>query len=114
MTDWNDMAEPGKPLHQFVPTLAGEPPSMRSHLRMPKPAWLFMFPPLLWAAIVMGCDSGPDLNDPAVKKYLAARREAVQRQEAVANKALQKRFGKKAPAIKLIRGAIGTGQPPAQ
>ena len=47
MADRNVMAKQRKPVPQSVPSLAGGPATMRLHLRMPKPAWLFRFPSLL-------------------------------------------------------------------
>jgi hypothetical protein len=71
-------------------------------------------PSLILAAMITGCDSGPDMNDPTVKKQIETRNEIVRKEEDLANKTLQKGKGKMPPMVKSIKGAIGAGQPPAQ
>jgi hypothetical protein len=58
------------------------------------------------AAMLAGCDSSPDMNNPETKKQIQARNDAIKAEEDRANAAAQKRGGKNAPVMKSIKGNI--------
>jgi hypothetical protein len=84
---------------------------MRFHLSTPKVAWpVLSFAAVLWATIITGCDSGPNLDDPAVKKQLQARQEAIRKGEEEVNASLKKVGGRRNATIKSIKGRLGAGE----
>jgi hypothetical protein len=88
---------------------------MRFNFNLPNAAWSAVaFAAVLVTAIVTGCDSRPNINDPAVQKGLQAQREVIQKSEDAANRILQKRGGKNAAVVKSIKGGIGAGSPDSQ
>jgi hypothetical protein len=74
-------------------------------------AWpVLSFAAVLWATIITGCGSGPNLDDPAVKKQLQARQEAVRRDQEEVNASLKKAGGRKNATVKSIRGRLDAGE----
>jgi hypothetical protein len=58
------------------------------------------------AALLSGCDSTPDMNNPETKKQIQARNDTIKAEEDRANAAAQKRGGKDAPKLKSIKGNL--------
>jgi hypothetical protein len=58
------------------------------------------------AALLSGCDSTPDMNNPETKKQVEARNATIKAEEDRANAAAQKRGGKNAQQLKSIKGNI--------
>jgi hypothetical protein len=84
---------------------------MRVKLSMTKTvSWALSFSTMMSAALIVGCNSSPGLDDPEVKKTLQAQTEAIQKSDAEASALLKKASrGKQAPMIKNIKGRLGTG-----
>jgi hypothetical protein len=57
-----------------------------------------------------GCDSRPSLDDPAVKKQVQARQEAIRKAEEEDNALLKKAWGRKNATTKSLKGRIGAGE----
>jgi hypothetical protein len=73
-------------------------------------SWALSFSTMMSAALIVGCNSSPGVDDPEVQKTLKAQRETIQKDEADAKALLTKASrGKQAPMIKNIKGRLGTG-----
>jgi hypothetical protein len=61
---------------------------------------------VILTAVVAGCDSTQDLNDPATKKQFEANQQRLKETEDRANAANAKKGGKNAEPIRSIKGNI--------